>query len=72
MADHEPENESTNPDVQTYRPRVAIGLLVATALVSVAAIIVNLGQDALSAIAATVGLASALTLIAFASRSRRG
>ncbi|MEU8228229.1 hypothetical protein AB0C12_01370 [Actinoplanes sp. NPDC048967] len=69
MADHKQDNEPVNHDAQIYRPRVAIGLLVATAAVSVVAVVVNLGEDALSAIAATVGVASALTLIAFASRS---
>lgn len=55
----------TDHDGGMYRPRVAIALLCVTAVVSIAAIIVNLGQDALSAIAATVTVASALTLIAF-------
>ncbi|BCY13583.1 hypothetical protein [Actinoplanes sp. L3-i22] len=56
----------------THRPVVAVVLLVMTALVSVAAVVVSLGRDALSVIAATLTIASALTLIAFqVSRGRR-
>jgi hypothetical protein len=56
-----------------HRPGVAIALLAATALVSVAAVVINLGGGvALIAIAATLTIASALTLIVFhATRGRR-
>jgi uncharacterized membrane protein len=61
MADHDP----------FQHPRIAIALLGATALVSIVAVVINLGRDSLGAIAATLGVASALTLIAFITRSNR-
>ncbi|BCJ41412.1 hypothetical protein GCM10010168_55890 [Actinoplanes ianthinogenes] len=70
MADPEPPPAKDHHGVQ--RPGLAIALLSATALASVAAIVVSLGRDALTVIAATLTIASALTLIAFqASRGRR-
>jgi hypothetical protein len=65
MDDHEPDKKMSNQDGGPYHPRVAVALLGVTALISIAGIIINLGRDALSAIAATIGVASALTLIAF-------
>jgi hypothetical protein len=71
MAEHDPDKGPGGKDVRTEHPRVAIFLLSATALVSVVAVVINLGRDSLSAIAATLGVASALTLIAFAYRAGR-
>jgi hypothetical protein len=69
MADHDPEDDRMNPDAPVHRPVVAIVLLALTAAISLAAVIASLGRDSLSAIAATLGVATALTLIAFAYRS---
>lgn len=71
MAD--PEKGPSEDDHTVHRPAVAIALLSTTALVSIAAVVINLGSgNALIAIAATLTIASALTLIVFhASRVRR-
>ena len=71
MADHDPRKDSGKHNAPIQHPRIAVGLLATTAVVSTVSIVVNLGRDSIAAIAATLGIASALTLVAFMSRNGR-
>jgi len=71
MADSQRDQDDLEHDTYLYRPKIAVGLLIVTALVSVAGVVVNLGTDSVSAIAATLAVASALTLLAFQSNRLR-
>ena len=70
MAD--PRQKQPDDNHTVHRPAVAVALLAGTALVSIAAVVINLGSgDALIAVAATLTIASALTLLVFQATRRR-